>query len=45
MILNSKSLIQKVKKVKFEKLNSTILHSPIFMSIRAWLILDMLNPE
>jgi len=28
MILNSKSLIQKVK-----KLNSTILQSPIFMSI------------
>jgi len=34
MILNSKSLIQKVKKVIFEKLNSTILQSPIFMSIR-----------
>jgi len=33
MILNSKSLIQKVKKVKFEKLNSTILQSPIFLSI------------
>ena len=30
MILNSISLIQKVK---FEKLNSTILQSPIFMSI------------
>jgi len=33
MILNFKSLLQKVKKVKFEKLNSTILQSPIFMSI------------
>ena len=33
MILNSKSLIQKKKKVKFKKLNSTILQSPIFMSI------------
>jgi len=34
MTFNSKSLIQKVKKVKFEKLNSTILQSHIFMSIR-----------
>ena len=34
MILNSKSLIKKVKKVKFKKLNSTILQSPLFMSIR-----------